>query len=58
MQQMEVNDQFDVPGKETSVLLPLEVGCALESNEILWKKKKLLSQPGFNPPPLIVHPAT
>jgi len=36
-----VNYQVDVPGKETSVLFPLEAGCDLESIEILWRKKKI-----------------
>jgi len=38
---MEVNDQLDVPGKETPVLLSSEAGCALESIEMLWRKKKV-----------------
>lgn len=33
--------QLYVPGKETPVLLPLEAGCALESIEMLWGKRKI-----------------
>jgi hypothetical protein len=55
---MEVNDQLDIPGKETPLFLSLEAGYALESIEMLWREKKqVLSQPGFNLPPRTVHPA-
>ena len=35
-----MNDQLDVPAKETSVFFSLEAGCALESIEMLLSKKK------------------